>query len=248
MKYYCQRNYPDIRLGFGNTTIASHGCFITALSMMVEKDPIEVNNILKAAGAFSSDLLLSDKAAQALDLDLLGTSVIPAPWEPSIMEVDMSPAPGKQQHFVVRMHDKIIDPWTGTERPLDTYPPASYRLFKLNNNTMEKTYHIDSKLVKVLRNFDKDFDGDKEKDHEKLAETIDKIQDEWTMMLEDFSKLTASHKTKVKELLEANTTISLQKETIEELEDSINTCQTNIEDMTIGQLIKQIIKIITHAN
>ena len=140
MKYYNQRNYPFTTLGFGTTTIASHGCFLTSLAMMVGKTPPTVNTLLKQAGAFSGDLIISDKAAEALGLDYLGVSSVPAAWEPSIMEVDMSPAPGKQQHFVVWFKDKIADPWTGTERPLNTYPPVSYRLFKNLSTNMNKDF------------------------------------------------------------------------------------------------------------
>lgn len=47
------------------------------------------------------------------------------------------------------------------------------RLIIIKEQMSEKTYHIDSKLVKVHRTLDEDFDGDKEKDHEKMAEKLE---------------------------------------------------------------------------
>ena len=196
MKYYNQRNYPFTTLGFGTTTIASHGCFLTSLAMMVGKTPPTVNTLLKQAGAFSGDLIISDKAAEALGLDYLGVSSVPAAWEPSIMEVDMSPAPGKQQHFVVWFKDKIADPWTGTERPLNTYPPVSYRLFKNLNTNMEKTYYIKSDLRNELERIWKDFDHESGSSHEKMAGKLD-----------DYLDAEEARVAKVKEVVKQNETL-----------------------------------------
>ena len=162
--------------------------------MMVGKTPPEVNTLLKNAGAFSSDLIISNKAAEALGLDYLGTSSTPAAWEPSIMEVDMSPSPGKQQHFVIRMKDKIIDPWTGTERPLNTYPLVSYRLFKNLNTNMEKTYRIKSDLRNELEKLWKDFDHEKASDHEKMAGKLENYMDEAELQATNIKALKEKNK------------------------------------------------------
>ena len=143
---YSQRDprWKDIKLGFGKTTIGSHGCFLDNLAMIVKIPPDKVNEILKNDGGFSGDLIVSDKAAKILGLQLLkGNSNIPGKmtdinympdWSPSIKEVDMSPAPGKQQHFVLRVikdgKRSIIDPWDGKEKTINHYPFVSYRLFK----------------------------------------------------------------------------------------------------------------------
>lgn len=142
--YQNDSRWKNIKLGFGNTTIGSHGCFLTCLSMMVGITPDKVNEILKNDGGFYKDLIVSDKAAKVLGLKLLkGNSNIPGKmtdinympdWSPSIKEVDMSPSPGKQQHFVLRIikDDKrsIIDPWDGKEKTINYFPFMSYRLFK----------------------------------------------------------------------------------------------------------------------
>jgi lysozyme len=140
------KRWKDIKLGFGKYTIGTDGCFITALSMMVKKTPDVVNEILKQARAFSGSLIISDKAAKALGLELLkGNSNIPGKmtninympdWSPSIKEVDYNSKTAViEQHFVLRIIEDgkryIIDPLGGIKREINYYPKfKSYRLFK----------------------------------------------------------------------------------------------------------------------
>jgi lysozyme len=126
--------WKNIKLGNGKTNIGSHGCFVTALAMLSGKTPPEVNEILKNGGYFQGDLIISSvKMAQSLGLEYHGRDnlVNYNPKYQTIAEVDMSPSPGKQQHFVVVNTDgSILDPWTGTQRPKGTYTLVSYRLFE----------------------------------------------------------------------------------------------------------------------
>lgn len=146
MKIYSQKNpkWANLKLGNSNSKIGDYGCFLVSLSMLVEKEPPEVNEILKKAGAFSGDMIISDKAAKALGLEIIktGDPIIPnrdkninnEPQYTSIKEVDFSPVAGKQQHFVLRVVEDgkkwIIDPWTGKKQVIGFYPFVSYRLFK----------------------------------------------------------------------------------------------------------------------
>jgi hypothetical protein len=143
MRYYSQRDprWAKVLLGKSKTTtIGGYGCKLVSLSMIVGMTPPEVNEILKKAGAFfgaSGDLMDDTIAAKALKLEYFGVERNidkPPSWNPTVKEVDMSPAPGKQQHFVVRTvidgKKCIVDPWTGTVRPIGAYPFVSYRLFK----------------------------------------------------------------------------------------------------------------------
>lgn len=131
---YSQRDpkWAKETLGFGKTTLGSHGCFVTSLAIMCGKTPSEVNSILKKGKFFNGDLIISSNAmAKSLGLTYVG-KIDSQPKFKTIAEVDMSPAPGKQQHFVVVKEDgSIIDPWTGTIRPKGTYPIMSYRLFNV---------------------------------------------------------------------------------------------------------------------
>lgn len=134
MSYYSQRDkkWADDILGFGKTRLGTHGCFVTSLGNLCGKTPREVNHILQKGKFFNGDLIISTVAmAKSLGLEYAGKSD-KQPKYRCIAEVDMSPAPGKQQHFVVIKEDgSIIDSWTGTIRPKGTYPIVSYRLFKV---------------------------------------------------------------------------------------------------------------------
>lgn len=137
---YSQRDprWAKVPLGFSKvTTLGSHGCFVTCLAMMIKKEPHIVNQLLKDGNAFGGkdrDLLISERAAKILNLQYFGKEMDinkPPDIQISIKEVDMSPAPGKQQHFVVRLDGSaIIDPWTGLIKKIGFYPFVSYRLFK----------------------------------------------------------------------------------------------------------------------
>ena len=102
--------------------------------MFADTTPDKANEILKEAGAFSKDLIISSKASKALDLEYNppARSETFQPDHICIAEVDFSPAPGKQQHFVVFDPFKrvFIDPYYGREVPLKTYKIISIRLFK----------------------------------------------------------------------------------------------------------------------
>lgn len=141
MKIYSQRDprWSKVKLGFSKRlTIGSHGCYLTSLSMMVEKRPDKVNQILKEAKAFSGPNIISKKAAAALGLLYFGLERDinePPDWYPNIKKVDFSPHKGIQSHFVLRIFEngrkKIVDPWTGCKERINYYPFVSYRLFKI---------------------------------------------------------------------------------------------------------------------
>jgi len=139
---YCQRDprWNNERLGNGNTTIGSHGCFLTSLAMMVKQTPTAINKSLKKYGGFYKDLIISKKAAEILGLEYNGKeyniSKMPQ-YSPSIKEVTMA----RSQHFVLRIIEKdnqvaskygtlMVDPWTGSYQKINYYPFKSYRLFK----------------------------------------------------------------------------------------------------------------------
>ena len=143
LEYFWQRHprYKDMKLGFSNSSFQNYSCFTVCLAYLVDKDPLEVHEILKKNKCYSGDLTISDKSAEALGLDLLkGNNKIPGkmtdinymPEFMSIKEVILA----RNQHFVVRLVDEkgnrsIFDPWTGKKLPINHYQFISYRLFKV---------------------------------------------------------------------------------------------------------------------
>lgn len=141
---YHQRHerYKGVKLGNSNLSFQNYGCFICSLAILVRKDPLDVNKLLaKKGGLTSRGLVISDKSADILGLELLdGNHAIPGkmtsvgymPTFTSIKEVSL----GKSQHFVLRIVDgdgtrSIFDPWTGKFLSINHYPFRSYRLFKV---------------------------------------------------------------------------------------------------------------------
>lgn len=123
---------------------------------------------------------------------------------------------------------------------------------------MDKVYHIDSKLENVLERLDKDFDGDKEKDHEKMAKILDEVLDDYEKFGEQLPEVTNdlnNIKEKVEKLQTMNELLidekeelargmNIQQELIDGLEQQLKEAQKPIGEMTIAQLIGQIIVII----
>lgn len=119
------------KMGNSGLELEDYGCLCTSISMLDGRTPKEVNKIFSKGGAYNSNGILNHAiASKLLGLEYTGFSNSPD-FFPIIAEVDMSPSLGKQQHFVVQINAKeIADAWTGTVRPIKTYPIISYRKYK----------------------------------------------------------------------------------------------------------------------
>lgn len=134
MKKYSQRDprWKNKLLGFSKTsTLGNYGCKLTCFASWYDTRPDNLNEQFKKDKCFFNGDLLSDEAcAKSLGWKFKGKQ-INNPQRKCIAEVDFSPAPGKQQHFVVYdpAKKRIFDPWTGDYRPENTYKFISYRVF-----------------------------------------------------------------------------------------------------------------------
>lgn len=203
--------WGNLNLGFSKSKIKDSGCFLTCLSMLSDTTPDKANDILKQALAFSKDLIISDKAAKALDLEYNP----PARSESfpvshiCIAEVDFSPSPGKQQHFVVFDPFKriFIDPYYGGEVPMTTYQIVSLRLFKAKEmDIYKKTISSTAPLLNF--EFGENLN---ENESEKYIAKIDDLIEKNSYLSEKNDKLDSANQ----ELAEMCAT---QQETIDELE------------------------------
>lgn len=140
LKMFNQKDYPDVYLGFSKKyTLATDGCFITCLTVLYNYyngtniTPPEFNEMMKDANGFINKAFVnSDVAAKLIGIRNLGreydidkTPESKGYFEPTIKDVDFSPARNKQQHFVIRVYDKkgnyILDPWGGIKRVVGYY-------------------------------------------------------------------------------------------------------------------------------
>lgn len=128
--------WASVQLGTSNTTIGSHGCTITCLTMLLnffgyEETPVTVNKRLKDNKGY-------------LNGNLIIWTAIPKIWDrmkfewrgygydnnqvsnnlPCLVEVDFDGTERTDdRHWVLFKGDKKMnDPWTGTERSTSDYP------------------------------------------------------------------------------------------------------------------------------
>lgn len=220
MKIYSQRDpkWANEKLGFGSTTIGGYGCKLTSFAMLDGRTPSELNALFKKEGCFSGDLLDDKKCAQALGWTFIIRTTDSPSTTPCIAEVDMSPSPGKQQHFVVWQGDTILDPWTGAERPSTTYPVVSFRNFVIpkQEEPMKKEF------VEAIETLVGEEYGDNlnEKEQDDAAKKIKKVREE---IEESTLKLSESIRV-AEDRLERITILEEEKR---ELSAKLSQCQTN---------------------
>lgn len=123
-------SWGEMTLGNSGKKMKEIGCFVTSLSMLDNRTPDIVLDILNRNNAFNNKaLLLSDVAAKALGMKYKGKST-KAPNFPCVAETDAYSNIGIPSHFFVYLEPrKIIDPIDGQEKP-NPYNIVSYRLFK----------------------------------------------------------------------------------------------------------------------
>lgn len=156
MKRFCQRDkrWGDKLLGFSKTSkIKDWGCKLVCFSCISDIRPDNLNEQFKKDKCFFNGDLLSDEAcAKSLGWKFKGKQTN-NPQRKCIAEVDFSPAPGKQQHFVVYdpAKKRIFDPWTGDYRPENTYGFVSYRVFTVpNGDSSSKNATTTNEAEKVI--------------------------------------------------------------------------------------------------
>ena len=243
-----QRNpkWRNIKLGFGKSTIGSHGCFLTCLSYLAGTTPDKANEILKKANAFHKDLIISDRAAKALGLKYRppARSVYYNPQSICIAEVDFSPAPGKQQHFVVWNGDGTIsDPWDAKTKK-NKYRIISFRLFDpiIKPKPMKELKHsIERSLKHSIEKITGEDYGKimNEKEQKRAAKDLDEyrhfcnevkqnhndILKERNLAIETIDNLTKQ----VKDLTEAVRTLKKRNEKLDEANQTLTETVAELE-------------------
>lgn len=116
MKFYSQKDpkWSKEKLGTCTDTIGQSGCKISCYGMFAEKNPSEVNKILKEKKGYTSGCLTSD----AIDLPLLGLKFEGRVYPPiipnkiCIAETDHYKKVGVKQHFFIfsPSDNKRVDP------------------------------------------------------------------------------------------------------------------------------------------
>lgn len=183
MKAYSQRDprWGNQRINNTSSKMSDFGCFVTSLSMLASRNPIETLSLLENGRCFNGDLIISWKAANSLQLQFdfsesnpLGKTYDKPDYD-CIVEVDFSPASGKQQHFCVSLASGgIIDPWDGNIKPDNSYKVVSYRMFK----NIKESPQIE-KLDAIIANQKKIYEyleAWKNLDKDKILKNLSRVQ------------------------------------------------------------------------
>ncbi len=182
---YSQRDpkWGKDKMGNSGLKLEDYGCLCTSIAMLDGRTPKEINKILSQGGAYNSNGILDhNKASSLLGLNFEGHSSTPQ-YFPIIAEVDMSPSPGKQQHFVIQESpESILDPWTGTRRSHKTYPIISYRLYK---KITQDSMKIPSKLQDEIKKYQDLLKGQKEYEKEVKYKFKDELREDDLMIIKE---------------------------------------------------------------
>lgn len=226
---YNQRNnlWASEKLGLGVATIGSHGCKLTSFAMLDGRTPHELNELFKREGCFSGDLLYDERCASTLGWGLQPRTYDKPSVTPCIAEVDMSPDPGRKQHFVVWQGDTILDPWTGAERPSTTYPVVSFRNFIIKEDPMKKEF------VKAIEKITGERYGDNinEKEQADAAKKIEEVSDK-------MKKVVNLAEERMKELVATKAELENEKYHSKAIEETNRQLEQRVKDLeaAIGQI------------
>lgn len=138
--------WSGIKLGTStNTTIGSHGCTITAISMLAGLTPDEVNKLFNKFGVYAQTNLVNwtkiNAAISWLKFEWRGYSYendkVAAAIKKNgacLVAVDGRKIGGgaKDGHWVLYIgNQKMIDPWDGQEKPTSHYPATGYAIINV---------------------------------------------------------------------------------------------------------------------
>ena len=138
------------QLGTSNTTIGGFGCTITSIAMLIGTTPDVVNRELKRVGGYANgNLVIWSKVPVAFPqlifikrVNYYNNDDVKANL-PCLVEVDFDGSPNTfGNHWIVFIgNQRLLDPWTGQDRPTSTYPILKgYAIYKKKiDSTIETT-------------------------------------------------------------------------------------------------------------
>jgi len=103
-----------LKVGKSGKTLGEIGCFITCLASILNRNPGDILAFLNKNNCFDAQGILDTERACKL-LGFTSYEVVDHdPHQLCVVEVDYSPAPGLQSHFMVWLGDgskKVLNPW-----------------------------------------------------------------------------------------------------------------------------------------
>lgn len=159
--------WRDIKLGFSDYTIGTHGCTITAIAYILETTPDRVNEKLKAVEGFQGALVIWAKLADAFPQIISATrhwiydNEIVSNNLPCLVEVNGSRI-GAGKHWVAYQGDqKMMDPWFGTVKGTSYYPATGMTTLKIDKSYKEEDEKVytEAQMTSVREERDKNWNS-----------------------------------------------------------------------------------------
>lgn len=152
MKLYSQNDSLWKKKPLGNSalTIGSDGCVITCFAMMTNLRPDQVNNLLKAHGAFDQSRVIWDKSASALGL-LFDPNVSKSVYATTLAVTNHYANQGFPTHYFILMPDgSIMDPLDGVRKNPNPYNITSYRNISAKGDNVTEDQWVALALPEAL--------------------------------------------------------------------------------------------------
>lgn len=181
-------------LGNSRLTIKAAGCVITSLGMMVNKNPDEINTILRNGKAFPAGnprnsaegaIVIWQPAARLLDLDYDPSSTRPVKT-PCLALTDHYAKTGYPTHFFIYLgNNRIIDPLDGQEKN-NPYRIIGYRNLSPKENTFMTEEQVRYMLFQVMHNGWCALNDYKSPDDSSIHRESDEIVDKYKTFFDKF--------------------------------------------------------------
>jgi hypothetical protein len=239
------QKWANLKINGTSSTMKNYGCFITCLAELAGITPPEALKTLEKGKAFSGDLIISDKAAKALNLELdpIRRSADFKPNHTCIVEVDYKPeTSAKDQHFCVYFPDGTIgDPIDGKVKK-NPYRIISFRLFKAKETIdWKKKYEDAEELAEEAREdcarIQKQLDN-LETDH--LKELLPMQQD-----IDELKRQLSTEQTISYNLNQTNQNLVTKNNDLKNEVDRLNNIQgLNVEKTSVPNAVKFLLEVI----
>ena len=259
--------WKDIKLGTStNTTIGSHGCTITCLTMLANHfgysfTPQEVNDRLKSVNGFAqTNLIIWSKIQEAIpglvfewrgyeyDNEKVTDNI------PCMIEVDGSRIGGTKHWVLYSGNQQMADPWFGNIKATGYYKATGYAIIKYEGTEMPDQTEEINKLKEKLEWYHREFPLEQERltecrtdreDQRKrviaLEESLEEQEQDNKDLIEQLRELEAKSTTLESNFLAMERELKEYYQKVNELNDTIDKLKS--DDPLSGYSRWQLLKI-----
>lgn len=244
------KRWSNLKINGTSSTIGRFGCFVVSLAELAGMPPPEALKLLERGGAFNKDLIISDKAAKALNLDFDPTrrSDDFKPTHTCVVEVDYKPStPAPDQHFCLAFTDGTIgDPIDGKIKK-NPYRVISYRLFKTRENWKDKL----DQAEKIIEEKNAIIEETRE-ECARLQKQLDKLEEDHLKELIPMQEDITTLENQIDSLKFENGVLNETKEKLlsenTQLKEEINRLNNiqglNVEKTSVAEAVKFLLEVI----